>query len=385
MDSSHRRWAPEGNGLAHRFRELVSYSRLAESQPTLFPVNALRKHLLEGQVIPAHPLALNSARRLDERRQRALSRYYLDAGSGGIAVGVHSTQFEIRDPGIDLFRPVLELAAEEAKASLERRPRPFALVAGICGQTDQAVGEVELAASLGYQAALVSLTAFGEGPSEALVEHLRRVGEVLPVIGFYLQPAVGGRHLSYAFWRQVMDLANVAAVKIAPFNRYQTNDVVRALTDSGREDIALYTGNDDNIVADLLTPFSIGNNPDRTVRIVGGLLGQWGVWTRRAVEMMDKIRDARTGGTLDAGWLEANARLTDANAAVFDAANGFAGVIPGILEVLRRQGLLEGITCLDPDECLSPGQAEELDRVSRNYPELVDDEFVVEHLDQWLA
>ena len=348
-------------------------------------MNALRRHLLEGQVIPAHPLALNAARRLDERRQRALSRYYLDAGCGGIAVGVHSTQFEIREPGIDLFRPVLELAAEEVKASLAADPRPYALVAGVCGRTPQALAEAELAASLGYQAALVSLTAFGEASSEEMVEHLRRVGEVLPVIGFYLQPAVGGRHLSYAFWREVMDLPNVVAVKMAPFNRYQTNDVVRALADSGREDLALYTGNDDNIVADLLTPFRIGDDPDRTIRIVGGLLGQWGVWTRRAVEMMDEIRRVRSAGTIDAGWLEANARLTDANAAVFDAANGFAGVIPGILEVLRRQGLLEGIACLNPDEALSPGQAEALDRVTRNYPELVDDDFVAEHLDRWLA
>jgi dihydrodipicolinate synthase/N-acetylneuraminate lyase len=347
-------------------------------------VNELRSHLLEGQVIPAHPLALNPARGLDERRQRALSRYYLDAGCGGMAVGVHSTQFEIREPGIDLFRPVLELAAEETRASLQTRPRPFALVAGICGRTPQALGEVELAASLGYQAALVSLTAFGAGPDEDMVEHLERVGAVLPVIGFYLQPAVGGRHLSYDFWRQVMDLADVAAVKIAPFNRYQTNDVVRALADSGREDLALYTGNDDNIVADLLTPFTIGDDPDRTVRIVGGLLGQWGVWTRRAVEMMDEIRKIRAGERIDSNWLRANARLTDANAAVFDAANGFAGVIPGILEVLRRQGLLENIACLNPNEVLSPGQAESLDRVCRNYPELVDDEFVAEHLDRWL-
>ncbi|MEZ5277009.1 MAG: dihydrodipicolinate synthase family protein, partial [Opitutaceae bacterium] len=323
--------------------------------------------------------------RLDERRQRALSRYYLDAGCGGIAVGVHSTQFEIREPGIDLFHPVLELAAEEAKASLEARPRPFALIAGICGRTEQAIREAELAASLGYDAGLVSLTAFRDSPIEGMVDHLGRVGEVLPVIGFYLQPAVGGRFLPYRFWREVMDQASLLAVKMAPFNRYQTNDVVRALADSGRDDVALYTGNDDNIIADLLTPFSIASGSGRTVRIVGGLLGQWGVWTRKAVEVMDRIREVRKSDRIDSDWLRANARLTDANAAVFDAANGFAGVIPGILEVLRRQGLLEGIWCLNPEESLSPGQAEDLDRVCRQYPELTDDDFVRQNLSRWLS
>ena len=345
----------------------------------------LRRHLLEGQVIPAHPLALDVSRRLDEKRQRALTRYYLDAGCGGIAVGVHSTQFEIREPGIDLYRPVLELAAEETRASLESRPRPFALIAGVCGRTVQAVQEAELAASLGYDAGLVSLTAFRDSPTGEMVDHLRRVADVLPVIGFYLQPAVGGRFLPYRFWREVMDVPGLVAVKMAPFNRYQTNDVVRALIDSGREDVALYTGNDDNIIADLLTPFAIGSDSGRTVRIVGGLLGQWGVWTRKAVEMMDDIRRVRTSGSIDSDWLRAAARLTDANAAVFDAANGFAGVIPGILEVLRRQGLLEGIWCLNPNEILSPGQEEDLDRVCRQYPELLDDAFVAENLARWLA
>jgi len=351
------------------------------------PVNTLRRHLLQGQVIPAHPLALDAGRRLDERRQRALTRYYLDAGSGGLAVGVHSTQFEIRDPGIDLFRPVLELAAGEVKASLAERPRPFALIAGICGRTDQALREAGLAASLGYDAGLVSMTAFNEASPGELVDHLRRVSEVLPVVGFYLQPAVGGRFLSHGFWRQVMEIENLVAVKMAPFNRYQTIDVVRALVDSGREDVALYTGNDDSIVADLLTPFNFGGGGGRgrTVRIVGGLLGQWGVWTKRAVEMMNRIREVRLAPRIDSEWMTTNARLTDANAAVFDAAHGFAGVIPGILEVLRRQGLLEGIWCLNPEERLSPGQAEELDRVSRDTPELVDDDFVRENLDRWLS
>lgn len=349
-------------------------------------MNNLRRHLLQGQVIPAHPLALDASRRLDERRQRALTRYYLDAGSGGLAVGVHSTQFEIRDPGVDLFAPVLELAAETVRVSLAERPRPFALVAGICGRTDQAMQEIGLAASLGYDAGLVSMTAFKDAPPGEIIDHLRQVSAVLPVIGFYLQPAVGGRFLPYAFWRRLMEIENLVSVKMAPFNRYQTIDVVRALADSGREDVALYTGNDDSIVTDLLTPFNFGGDGDRsrTIRVLGGLLGQWGVWTKRAVEMMDRIREVREAPQIDSDWLIANARLTDANAAVFDAANGFAGVIPGILEVLRRQGLLEGIWCLNPEEHLSPGQAEELDRVSRDYAELTDDTFVRENLDRWL-
>jgi hypothetical protein len=346
----------------------------------------LRAHLLDGHVIPAQPLALDAQRRFSERHQRAITRYYVAAGCGGLAVGVHSTQFEIRVPQHGLFRPVLELAARTIDEELQRAPRPFVKIAGICGRTDQAVAEAELARSLGYHAGLVSLAAFKSEAEDAMVAHCARVADVLPVIGFYLQPAAGGRLASYAFWRKFADIPNVVAIKIAPFNRYQTLDVIRAIVDAGREDIALYTGNDDAIVADLLTPFTF-TRPDGTRvtrRIVGGLLGHWGVWTRRAVELLHEIKQTRETATIDRRWLERAVAVTDMNAALFDAANGFHGCIPGILEVLRRQGLVPSIHCLNPNEVLSPGQAEELTRVTRSYPELVDDEFVARHRDAWL-
>ena len=336
----------------------------------------LRARLLAGQVIPAHPLALTRERRLDERRQRALTRYYLDAGAGGIAVGVHTTQFAIRDPRHALHRPVLELAAEMAR---ERATRPI-LIAGAVGDTGQAVAETELAASLGYDMVLLSLGALRDASDAALIEHCRTVSEVLPLFGFYLQPAVGGRELGYAFWRAFAELPRTWAIKIAPFDRYRTLDVVRAVVDAGREDLALYTGNDDAILLDLLTPFPARSGARH---IVGGLLGQYAVWTHAAVRQMERVRDAR-GGPLDSSWLHEAAALTDANGAIFDAAHRFAGCIPGIHEVLRRQGLLEGTWCLDPAEALSPGQAAEIDRVSREYPALNDDEFVRENLDRWM-
>ena len=343
-----------------------------------------RQHLLDGQVIPAHPLALDASRRLDERHQRALTRYYVAAGAGGIAVGVHTTQFAIRSHG--LYRPVLELAAETATAALGESPRPFARVAGLIGGTTQAVAEAEIAVALGYHAGLLSLGAWAGATDGAILEHCRTVADVIPVFGFYLQPAVGGRVLSYAFWRELADIPNVVAIKIAPFNRYRTLDVVRAVADAGRDDIALYTGNDDAIVADLLTPIPCivgGRVVER--RIVGGLLGQWAVWTRSAAEMLDAAKSARQSATLDAGWLRTGAMLTDANGAFFDARHDFAGSIAGIHEVLRRQGLLRGTWCLDPNECLSPGQEEEIDRVLRSYPSLTDDAFVAAHRDEWLA
>ncbi|MDB4880659.1 MAG: dihydrodipicolinate synthetase [Gemmatimonadetes bacterium] len=346
---------------------------------------SLREHLQAGQVIPAHPLALTAARTLDERRQRALTRYYVDAGAGGIAVGVHTTQFAVRDPRHGLYRPVLELAAETARASLASGPRPFALVAGAVGETRQAVAEAELAATLGYDIVLLGLGALRDADEAALIRHCRAVAEVLPLFGFYLQPAVGGRVLSYAFWREFAAIPRALAIKIAPFDRYRTLDVVRAVADAGRDDLALYTGNDDSIVVDLLTPFPVQRDgAPATRRIAGGLLGQYAVWTRTAVRQLERIRAAR-GAPLAADWLREAAALTDANAAVFDAAHAFAGCIPGIHEVLRRQGLLAGTWCLDPTEVLSPGQAEELDRVSRQYPELADDGFVEEHRDRWLS
>lgn len=335
----------------------------------------LRKRLLAGGVIPAHPLALTSERRLDERRQRALTRYYRAAGAAGIAVGVHTTQFAIRDERIGLFEPVLRLAIE----TLSESGGGMIRVAGICGPTEQAVREAGLARDLGYEIGLLSLAALREASTAELVAHSREVASILPVCGFYLQPAVGGRLLDYRFWREFFEIDQVMAVKIAPFNRYQTIDVLRALAASGRGgEIALYTGNDDNIVADLLTDFRFGGE---RLRFVGGLLGHWAVWTQRAVELVKSIG----GGPATNELLARSAETTDANAALFDAANGFAGCIAGLHEILRRQGLMAGRWCLDPAEDLSPGQLEEIDRVVRAYPHLTDDAFIAEHIDRWLA
>jgi dihydrodipicolinate synthase/N-acetylneuraminate lyase len=341
-------------------------------------LRALRAHLLAGQVIPAHPLALTEARAFDERHQRALTRYYVAAGAGGIAVGVHTTQFAIRDPEFALLEPVLELASHTADESLAAAPRPFAKIAGIVGRTREAVREARLAVDRGYHAGLLSLVAWRDVADPQVLVHCRAVAEVIPIFGFYLQPAVGGRVLSYEFWRAFLEIPNVVAIKIAPFDRYRTLDVVRAVTDSRRNDVALYTGNDDHILLDLLTRFPGGR------RIVGGLLGQWAIWTRRAVEMLESVRCAKEDEPLDRAWLSGAAAITDANGAIFDARNNFRGCIPGIHEVLRRQGLMRGTWCLEPDEVLSEGQREEIDRVLRAYPRLSDDEFVAERLDDWL-
>ena len=345
-----------------------------------------REHLRSGVVIPAHPLALTARRTLDEERQRALTRYYVGAGAGGIAVGVHTTQFAIRDSQFGLYRPVLELAAETAAGALERYPaRPFVKVAGICGHTPQAVSEAQIAVALGYDVGLVSLGEWREERECELLLHCRELAEVMPLFGFYLQPAVGGRVLSYTFWRELAEIENLWAIKIAPFNRYRTLDVVRAIADAARDDIALYTGNDDNIIIDLLTPFPVVSRGERTVRwIDGGLLGQWACWTRCAVMLVERAKAARARDTLNGTWLTEAAALTDANGAIFDVAHAFRGCIPGIHDVLRRQGLLRGTWCLDRDEQLSPGQAEEIDRVYRQYPALNDDEFVAENLDHWI-
>jgi dihydrodipicolinate synthase/N-acetylneuraminate lyase len=346
-------------------------------------VAARRARLMRGMVIPAHPLALTARRALDERRQRALTRYYLDAGAGGIAVGVHTTQFAIRDPRHGLYQPVLELAAETARSTRDDRIEPVLLVAGAVGETSQAVREAEIAAALGYDMVLLGVGALATATEAELIRHCTTVAEVLPLFGFYLQPAVGGRVLGYSFWRQFAELPNAWAIKIAPFNRYRTLDVVRAVADSGRDDLALYTGNDDAIVVDLLTPFPADRGERAaTRRIVGGLLGQWATWTRSAVQLLERVHAAR--GPIDSAWLTDAAALTDANGAIFDAAHDFAGCIPGIHEVLRRQGLLEGIWCLDPAETLSSGQSAEIDRVCRRYPELTDDAFVRENLDRWM-
>lgn len=346
----------------------------------------IKQSLQRGLVIPACPLALTAGRKLDERRQRALFRYYLAAGAGGLAVGVHTTQFAIRDPQIGLFEPVLALAREEINRADIKRPQPVVRIAGVCGQTKQAVVEASLVRQLGYHAALLSLAALRESSDDELIAHCRAVAEVIPLFGFYLQPSVGGRLLSCSFWRRFAEIKNAMAIKIAPFNRYQTLDVVRAVVESGRSDIALYTGNDDNIVMDLLTPYRFdrdGQTVER--RIVGGLLGHWAVWSRKAVELLEECHGlARSSNEIPFEILRRSTEITDANAAFFDAANGFAGCIPGLHEVLRRQGLLEGIWCLNPQETLSPGQAEEIDRVCQAYPYLNDDAFVREHIDEWL-
>ena len=357
---------------------------MEESLKTTMDSN-IQRVLVGGVVIPAHPLALNAERRLDERRQRALTRYYVAAGAGGLAVAVHTTQFAIRNPHIGLFEPVLRLAAEEMDRADASRKNPMVRIGGICGDTRHAVSEAELLRDLRYSAGLLSLAAMKSSDDDTLLAHCRRVAEVIPIVGFYLQPSVGGRQLSFQFWREFAEIENVVAIKIAPFNRYQTLDVVRAVSESGRN-IVLYTGNDDNIVMDLLTPFvfeSRGKAQSR--RIVGGLLGHWAVWTQRAVELLDECKAASASSIpIPQDLLQRSVEITDSNAAFFDPAHNFAGCIAGLHEVLRRQGLLEGIWCLDPKETLSPGQLQEIDRVYRNYPRLNDDDFVRAHLDRWL-
>jgi dihydrodipicolinate synthase/N-acetylneuraminate lyase len=340
-----------------------------------------------GQVIPAHPLALTATRRLDECRQRALTRYYHAAGAGGVAVGVHTTQFAIREPQHGLLRPVLQLAAQTVAACDAATARRTVLIAGVCGATRQAVGEAQLARDLGYHAGLLSLGALRSATDEELFTHSRAVAAEIPLVGFYLQPAVGGRILSRTFWQRFAEIPNVVAIKIAPFNRYQTLDVVQAVAAAGRAgQIALYTGNDDNIVVDLLTEYAVSVAAGEVrLRIPGGLLGHWACWTRSAVELLQACRQSRHAATVPTNLLTIAAQVTDMNAALFDAANGFAGCIAGVHEVLRRQGLLAGTWCLDERETLSPGQAAELDRVSRAYPDLTDDVFVREHLEGWLS
>ncbi len=351
-------------------------------------IQQLRHQLAAGLVIPACPLALDQDRNWSPRHQRALTRYYFAAGAGGLAVGVHSTQFAIREPEHDLYGRVLESVAIELDrltAAAANEPRPLVRVAGVCGRTSQALAESEIALSLGYDAALLSMTAFRNSSDRDLLDHCSRVGDAIPLIGFYLQPAVGGKVYGYEFWRKFLEIPNLVAIKVAPFNRYQTLDVARALIESNRNDVSLYTGNDDNIILDLLTPFSgVVDGQRRTRYFDGGLLGQWGVWTRRAVELLERIKRARHDPSLLAELLSENSDLTDANAAIFDAAHGFAGCIPGIMEVLTRAGLAPSNCCLNPEEVLSPGQSAELDRVISRYPQLLDDEFVQQNLSRWL-
>lgn len=337
--------------------------------------------LRAGVAIPAHPLALTADRRLDERRQRALSRYYVDAGAGGLAVGVHTTQFAIREAG--LYEPVLRLAAETAA---DWTSRPMAMIAGLCGETDQARREAKVARRHGYHAGLLSLAALGDASDDELIAHCEAVGAEIPLVGFYLQRAVGGRDLSAAFWRRFAGIETVVAIKIAPFDRYRTIDVIRGVAEARAEArVTLYTGNDDHILLDLLAPFPVARDGETVeMRIRGGLLGHWSAWTKPAVEMHARARAAAEAGAVPADLLALDAQVTDANGALFDVRNGFAGCIAGCHEVLRRQGLLENLTLLDPDEGLGAGQAAQIDRVAAAYPHLTDDAFVKENLERWL-
>jgi hypothetical protein len=342
----------------------------------------VRRLIADGTVVPAHPLALDANRKLDPKHQRALTRYYIDAGAGGLAVGVHTTQFAIRD--VDLYRPVLELAAATAAAWTER---PLAMVAGLSGPTQQAVAEARTARGIGYHAGLLSLAAMKSASEDEIIAHCERIAREIPLVGFYLQPAVGGVILGANFWRRFAAIDNVIAIKIAPFNRYRTLDVLRGVAAAGAlERIALYTGNDDHILLDLTLPFDL-RDKGITTRIYfrGGLLGHWSVWTATAILQFEMCRAARGKATIPADQLALDARVTDCNSAFFDVANNFHGCIAGCHEILRRQGLMKGIWCLDPGEGLSPGQIEEIDRVCREHADLSDDAFVAANLEKWLA
>ncbi len=345
------------------------------------------KKLHEGTVIPANPLALDEKRNFDEKRQRALIRYYLDSGVGGLAVAVHTTQFEIRDPKHNLFEPVLKIAMDEALAFENKTGNTIVMVAGVCGKTEQALREAKLAKSLGYDAVLLSPGGLNDCTEDYMIERTKAVAEVMPVIGFYLQTAVGGRHFSYNYWQRLCEIDGVVAIKAAPFNRYYTYDVVRAAALSSRADeITLYTGNDDNIVLDLVTTyeFNVGGRIYKK-GFTGGLLGHWSVWTKKAVELFEKCKEWRKLDSIPGEVLTLASAVTDTNAVFFDTANGFAGCIAGLHEVLRRQGLMRGTWCLNPDEKMSDGQAEEIDRIYREYPELCDDDFIKANLEKWLA
>jgi hypothetical protein len=349
--------------------------------PADWPPGVLQT-LRQGTVIPAQLLALDANRKLDVRRQRALSRYYIDAGAGGIAVGVHSTQFAIREAG--LYEPVLRLAAE---AATNWSKHPLVMIAGLVGRTDQARREAAIAREFGYHAGLLSLAAMKGASEDELIAHCRAVADVIPLIGFYLQTAVGGITLSSSFWRRFAEIEQVVAIKVAPFDRYRTLDVVRGVVAARAENrVTLYTGNDDNILLDLVTPYCVHREGEEVeVRIKGGLLGHWSVWTKGAVTLLDAVKGAVADGQIDSELLALATKVTDCNAAFFDAANGFRGCIAGCHEVLRRQGLFEGIWCLDPDETLSPGQAEAIGRVMGEYHEIGDDDFVAANLERWLS
>jgi hypothetical protein len=342
----------------------------------------VRRLIADGTVLPAHPLALDANRKLDHVHQRALTRYYIDAGSGGLAVGVHTTQFAIREVG--LYRPVLELAADTAANWTKR---PLAMVAGLSGPTRQALAEADIARGIGYHAGLLSLAAMKQASEDEIIAHCETIAHEIPLVGFYLQPAVGGVILSANFWRRFAAIDNVIAIKIAPFNRYRTLDVLRGVAAAGALDrITLYSGNDDHILLDLTLPFDLRDKGVTTrTHIRGGLLGHWSVWTASAISQFERCRAAQSKATVPADLLALDARVTDCNSAFFDVANNFHGCIAGCHEVLRRQRLMQGIWCLDPNEGLSPGQSEEIDRVCNEHADLSDDDFVAANLPKWLA
>lgn len=364
-----------------------------------FPSGEILERFRRGTVIPAHPLALTEGSKLDERHQRALTRYYIDAGVGGLAVGVHTTEFALHETERGMYKPVLELALESARSWV--RGRMPVMVAGICGPTEQALREAATAKELGYHIGMISLSFFKgdvgqKGNLEVLLEHCRRIAEVMPVMGFYLQPAVGGILLEEKFWRELAEIPNLVGIKIAPFNRYHTLSVVRGIAESGRNDIALYTGNDDTIVTDLLTRFEVGvgcaadsDQPQQSARvrlgIVGGLLGHWAYWTRRAVELLERLSEVRESASVPSDLLTLGAQITESNEAVFDPYNHFRGCISGILYVLARVGLVEAVRTLGEGEDLSPGQSNRIERIVNLYPHLTDDDFVHENLSRWLT
>jgi dihydrodipicolinate synthase/N-acetylneuraminate lyase len=348
----------------------------------------IREKIAEGTIIPSIPLALNERRRYDEKRERALIRYYIDAGAGGIAAGAYITQFEIRSPEYNLFEQVMRSVSRIIDEHSARRNKKIVKIGGICGRSSQALKEADFLRENGFHAGLLSMSSFAEDPLDEMIAHVRRVAEILPVFGFYLSPAAGGRILSFQFWRRLAEIDNIAGIKIAPFNRHQTIDVIRAICDAGREnDIPLYTGNEDSIITDLLTEYRIvSRGQEKRLRIKGSLLGQWSIWTQKAVELHKRCLDiSQKALPAPQELLTLAAELTDANAAIFDAAHRFAGCIPGIHDVLRRQGFFEGIRCLKSSETLSPGQAAEIDRVYASYPHLRDDDFVKARLPEWFA
>ena len=347
-----------------------------------------RDILNKGTVIPAIPLALDEKRNFNEKRQRALVKYYLHAGAGGIAVAVHTTQFEIRLPEVNLFNRVVKTILDEIELFEKKNSKVIVKIVGVCGKVEQAVSETRFADEINADAVLLSPGGLADLTEDEMIERTKVVADIMPVVGFYLQPAVGGRILSADYWKRLSDIDGVVAIKCAPFNRYQTIDLVRGVAMSKRySEIALYTGNDDNILIDLITKYEINIRGKKVEkRIVGGLLGHWAVWTKTVVDLFEKIQIYREDKNINipSELLTLAVKITDANAAFFDAANNYAGCIPGIHEVLRRQGLFEGIWCINPKETLSPGQYAEIDRVYADYPELNDDDFVKAHLDEWL-